>query len=307
MRRASGGALEPTLTGAELVELVRWPDAPPLEIEDYAQVPGWEMHGELALGLARRCRELASAGSPVVVTHGTDTIEETVWLADRLLPDDAAPVVVTGAQIPASEPYSDGPRNFRDAVEAAMAPALRGLGALVCFHGELHAARDVRKVHTSAFAAFASRGYGPLGSVDHGRVRIERRPLRRPPLPDPRERLPRVDLVRLYAGADGTFVRASVGAGARAVVLEGTGRGNAGAAVLAAVRDVLAAGVVVAVCSRCEEGRVEPVYGRGGGAELAAAGALFGGDLAGPKVRILLQLALAAGVDPAEALAAEAG
>jgi L-asparaginase len=307
MRPTSCGGLEPALAGADLVELCRWQDAPTLDVEDYAHVPGWDMHGELALGLARRCRDLASGGTPVVVTHGTDTIEETVWLVDRLLPDGAAPVVVTGAQIPASDPDSDGRRNFRDAVAAAVAPETHGLGALVCCHGELHAAREVRKVHTSAFAAFASPGYGAIGTVDRGRVRIERRPVRRPPLPEPGEPLPRVDLVRLYAGADGALVRAAVGAGARAVVVEGTGRGNAGATVLTAVREAVAAGAVVAVSSRCHEGRVEPVYGRGGGVEVAAAGALFSGDLAGPKVRILLQLALAAGVDPAEALAAEAG
>jgi L-asparaginase len=307
MRPTSGGGLEPALAGADLVELCRWQDAPTFDVEDYAHVPGWDMHGDLALGLARRCRDLASGGTPVVVTHGTDTIEETVWLVDRLLPDEAAPVLVTGAQIPASDPDSDGRRNFRDAVAAAVAPDTHGLGALVCCHGELHAAREVRKVHTSAFAAFASPGYGAIGTVDRGRVRIERRPVRRPPLPEPRELLPRVDLVRLYAGADGALVRAAAGAGARAVVVEGTGRGNAGAAVLTAVREAVAAGVVVAVSSRCHEGRVEPVYGRGGGVEVAAAGALFSGDLAGPKVRILLQLALAAGVDLAEALAAEAG
>jgi L-asparaginase len=123
---------------------------------------------------------------------------------------------------------------------------------------------------------------------------------------DPERLETRVDLVRLYAGADARFVHAAVESGARAIVLEATGRGNANDAVVAGVREAVAAGVAVVVCSRAPAGRVEPAYGRGGGADLADAGALFAGDLAGPKARILLQAALGAGVDPAAALRREA-
>jgi L-asparaginase len=138
-------------------------------------------------------------------------------------------------------------------------------------------------------------------------VLFRRRPDRSPPLPRPAEPLPRVDLIRLHAGSDGSLVRASLEAGSRAVVLEGTGRGNANESVLPDVEAAVRAGVPVLVCSRCVSGRVEPVYGRGGGRDLAEAGALFAGDLSGPKARVLAQLALAADVDVAEALAAEAG
>src|SRR2546428_5991327 len=116
-----------------------------------------------------------------------------------------------------------------------------------------------------------------------------------------------VDLIRLYAGSDARFLRASLESGAQAIVLEATGRGNANDQVVEGVREAVAAGLPVVVGSRCVEGRVEPVYGRGGGRDLADAGALFAGDLAGPKVRVLLQLALGAGLDAATALAAEAG
>jgi len=176
--------------------------------------------------------------------------------------------------------------------------------------GEVHAAREVRKVHTSALRAFASPGYGPLGHVDGEVVAFRRAPERRAAAalgaldPDPLET--RVDLVRLYAGADDRFVRAAVDSGARAIVLEATGRGNANDTVVAGVRDAVAAGVTVVVCSRAVAGRVEPAYGRGGGADLAEAGALFAGDLAGPKARILLQVALGGGIEPERALAVEA-
>jgi L-asparaginase len=303
---AATGKLVPAVSGDELVELLAWPDAPPLELDDFAQVPSFDMHGELALALARRVAEHARRTdiAGIVVTHGTDTMEETVYLVDRLL-DSELPVVLTGAQRGADQADSDGPRNFRDAIRAAASAEARGRGAMIAFAGELHAAREARKVHTDGLRAFASPGYGPIGHVDGERVTFGRRPDRRPPLQAPGALAP-VDLIRLYAGSDARFLHTSVESGARAIVLDATGRGNANDQVVEGVRSAVAAGVFVAVCSRCVEGRVEPVYGRGGGRDLAEAGARFAGDLAGPKARVLLQLALGAGLDPASALAAEA-
>ena len=134
-------------------------------------VPSFDIHGELALALALRVAEHARRGdvAGVVVTHGTDTMEETVYLVDRLL-DASTPVVLTGAQRGADQADADGPRNFRDAVRAAASRRPRGRGAMIAFAGELHAAREARKVHTSAVRAFASPGYGPIGHVDGERV-----------------------------------------------------------------------------------------------------------------------------------------
>ena len=302
------GKLVPAVSGEELVDMLRWPDAPPLELDDFASVPSFDMHGDLVVELADRvrehCRRDDTAG--VVVTHGTDTMEESVYVVDRLLDADAA-VVFTGAQRAADEPDTDGPRNLRDAIRVALAPEARGRGALVAFAGELHAAREARKVDTSALRAFGSPGYGPVGHVDGEGVVFRRRPDRRPPLRRPAEPLPQVDLIRLHAGSDDRFLRASLESGSRAIVLEGTGRGNASERVVPGVEAAVRAGVPVVVCSRCVAGRVEPVYGRGGGKDLAEAGATFVGDLAGPKARVLLQLALAAGVDVRAVLEAEAG
>jgi L-asparaginase len=293
------GKLVPATTLDELLESLAWPDAPPLALDDFVQVPSFDMHGPLSLALARR---VLGHRAPVVVTHGTDTMEETVFLIDRLLPDEAQPVILTGAQRPADESDRDGPRNLHDAIRVATSPEAGARGAMIVFGGEIHAARDVRKVHTSAVRAFASPGYGPIGHVDGERVVFARRPERRPALPVPDE-LAAVDLIRLHAGSDARFLRAAVESGTRAIVLEGTGRGNANEQVVEGVREAVAAGVPVIVCSRCVAGRVEPVYGRGGGRDLAEAGAVFAGDLAGPKARVLLQLA---GGDAA-AVAAEVG
>jgi L-asparaginase len=302
------GKLVPAMSGKELVEMLDWPGAPTLELDDFCNVPSFDMHGDLSLALSRRVNEQATRGdvAGVVVTHGTDTMEESVYLVDRLLTEEK-PVVFTGAQRPATEQDADGPRNLREAIRVALAAPARGLGALISFAGEIHAAREVRKIHTSRLAAFASPGYGPVGHVDGDRVLVGHRPGRQPPLPTPVDGLPRVDLVRAYAGADAAFLHASVAAGARAIVLEGTGRGNANVQVVEGVRAAAEAGVFVAVASRCLAGRVEPVYGQGGGKDLAEAGAEFAGDLAGSKVRVLLQVALGAGLDPTEVLASEAG
>jgi len=300
------GKLVPVLSGDELVEMLGWPDAPPLELDDFVSVPSFDVHGELALSLARRVVDhVARPGvRGVVVPHGTDTMEESVYLVDRLL-DSETPVVFTGAQRGADQADADGPRNLRDAIRLAAAEDARGSGALVVFAGEIHAAREARKVHTSAVRAFDSPGFGPIGHVDADVVSLRRAPLRAPALPLPK-RLAQVDLHRLYAGSDGRFVRHSLETGAEAVVLEGTGRGNANDQVVEAVREAYAKDIPVVVCSRCSSGRVEPVYGRGGGRDLEEAGALFAGDLAGPKARVLVQIALGAGLDVPAVLADEA-
>jgi L-asparaginase len=286
--------------------MLEWPEAPSIELDDFVRIPSWDVHGELALALARRVNEHAAREAVVgiVVTHGTDTMEESVYLIDRVLESDT-PVVLTGAQRAADERDTDGPRNLREAIRVAASAHAQARGAMVVFAGEIHCAREVRKVHTSALRAFESPGYGPIGYIDADRVVFRRRPERRPPLRPALE--VRVDLIRLYAGSDGRFIRTSVESGARALVREATGRGNGNDQVLEGVREAVSAGLTVVVCSRCTAGRVEPVYGRGGGRDLADAGAIFAGDLAGPKVRVLLQLALGNDIDITSLLAAEAG
>jgi L-asparaginase len=265
------------------------------------------MHGELALSLARRVLAHASRAdvSGVVVAHGTDTMEETVYLIERLH-DGITPVVLTGAQRGADQADADGPRNLRDAIRLAGSGEVRGFGAVLVFAGEIHSGREARKAHTSALTAFASPGYGPIGHVDGDVVTVRRGPRRAPALPAP-DRMALVDLHRLYAGSDGRFIEHSLETGAEAVVIEGTGRGNANEQVVAAVAEATSRGVPVVICSRCAAGRVEPVYGRGGGRDLAEAGALFAGDLAGSKARVLLQIGLGAGLDPASLVSAEGG
>jgi L-asparaginase len=263
-----------------------------IEIDDFATVPSFDMSADFAFGLAGRVKEqLARADvAGAVVTHGTDTMEESCYLADLLLASDK-PAVFTGAQRAHDDPNPDGPSNILGAVRTAAAPEARGLGAMICFAEQIHAARDVTKLSASALATFQSYDKGALGSVDAGRVVIHRRPERRRTFA--LERLEtRVPLVRLYLGFDVALVEAALERGARGLVLEAFGRGNGPAALVPIVRDAIAAGVAVVITSRCPTGRVEPIYGKGGGKDLADAGAIFAGDLKGPKARLLLMVLL---------------
>jgi L-asparaginase len=229
----------------------------------------------------------------VVITHGTDTLEETAALLD-LVHDDSRPVVLTGAQRSADAADGDGPRNLRDAITVAASPVARETGVLVVFAGSIFAARGTRKMHTTDVSPFRTLDGGPLGTVAGDVVRLTVRPERTKPLPHPVESFDdvRVDLVALYPGADATLLDASVAAGARGVVLAASGIGNANSAVVEAVANHTASGVVVAVSSRVPEGPVVPVYGDGGGVDLVRAGAVVARELPSFQTRVLLALLL---------------
>jgi L-asparaginase len=277
-----------------LAQVPQLADIAEIEVDDFATVPSFDMSADFAFQLAGRInQQLARADvAGVVVTHGTDTMEESCYLADLLLGSDK-PAVFTGAQRAHDDPNPDGPGNILGAVRTAAAPDSKGLGAVICFADQIHAARDVTKVSASALATFQSYDKGALGLVNAGRVVIHRRPERRRTFA--LERLEtRVPLVRLYLGFDVALVEAALGLGAKGLVLEAFGRGNGPAALVPVVRGAVAAGVAVVITSRCPTGRVEPIYGKGGGKDLADAGAVFAGDLKGHKVRLLLMVLLSA-------------
>lgn len=226
----------------------------------------------------------------VVVTHGTDTMEETAFYLSLVTRQFKKPVILTGAQLNASETFSDGPKNLKDAIRAAKSEELAEAGALIVFAGFIHTARDVRKIDTNALEAFQSPGWGPIGRVDEHKVIVARKVYPRPSLkPEVPER---VALIRLGIGMTGEEFR-QMADGYPGVVIEAYGRGNCHPTIPAEAGRLVADGIPVVVTSRCPGGEVLPVYGAGGGKDLQRAGAWFAGDLAGEKARVLLGTMLA--------------
>ena len=230
----------------------------------------------------------------VVITHGTDVLEETAMLLD-LTVDSAKPVVITGAMRTASELGYEGFANLAVAVQVAASDAALDLGTLVVFNDTVHAARYVTKTHAQATNTFRSSGWGPLGRFDADGLHIAWLLARRTVPCSGLER--RVELIKLAVGIEPDGLRAAVASGIRGVVLEALGGGRMPPWWLPAIREAIEAGVVVVVASRCPGGRVGDGYGYvGAQRDLRAAGCLPAGYLNGQKARIALMVVLGAGL-----------
>jgi L-asparaginase len=298
---AQGGAV-PTLSGEEIVAATRGlRDVAPLEVEQWGRHPGPHMTVERMWALRNRIAEHLARPEVegIVVTHGTDTLEESAYLVARSLPPEK-PIVFTGAMRPASDIGWDGPSNLLDATRVAASPESRGNGVLVCIGERIHSALEVGKTHTEARDAFESPGLGALGEVDEGLV-IYHRAVRHipPPIVPPRPAEP-VDLVHAYAGADARLLDASRESGAKAVVLGAMGRGNVPPPMFEGVVRWIESGRPLVVSSRAQRGRVGANYAYpGGGRRLLDAGAIFAYGRRPGQARIETMLALGAGYDRA--------
>lgn len=307
--RDSGAGTVAADAGQQLVSGVRVPDNIEVVPHDVFKLNSYS----LTLADLRQIQDavqevLAWTGDErvdgIVLTHGTDTIEETAFLLN-LVHDDDRPVVVTGAMFSADAPDTDGPRNIADSVCVAAAEAARGKGVLVVFAGTIFGAEGIRKLHTTSLSPFGAVGVpGSVGTVSQARVDIVMSPPRRAPMPRATAEFDsvRVEIVSSYVGADDRLIRLAA-TGSRGVVLLGTGAGNATRPLAAAVADLVADGVVVAVASRAPFGQSEAIYGNGGGRTMVESGAVMTGRLRAPQARILMALMLSQGASKDDVIA----
>jgi len=305
---ASGGeGVSPTLTGEELVaEVPEIAGVAEVSAVSFRQVASGELTLADVLELAGEVEACAGTRAEgVVITQGTDTIEETAFAMDLLVQGDA-PVVVTGAMRNPTLPGADGPANLLASVRVAASRAARGLGALVVMNDEIHAARFVKKTHTQSPCAFQSPSTGPVGWVSEGDVRVALRLPARHVLGMPPDGAGHsVALLKLALGEDGRLLPAVRQAGYAGLVVEAFGGGHVPSGMVGALEQ-LASEMPVVLASRTGSGDVlRRTYGFAGSEmDLLSRGLIWGGMLDGLKARLLLTFLLRHGKDREEIRAA---
>lgn len=299
---AAGGTISmqgehavPTLDAAGLVsaipELERFPR---LDAENVLGLPGPQISLDQGLELVRQAVAAASRGDGVVITTGTDTLEELAMLC-AMTHAGEAPIVLTGANRPASAPGADGPANLLDAVALAASPAAAGLGAVVVFGGEILAAASARKVESTGPSAFASPAAGPLGRVVEGRVWLHSRPVRHAAL-TPETISHRVPIVTAALGEDGEVLRAAA-QGADGVVVEAFGAGHVTPGMLRSLREAAPRMPVVITVAPERGSMLHATYGfEGSERDVRSSGAVCAPFLSARAARIALLCCLGAGV-----------
>ena len=296
------GAAVPALSGKEILDNVPGlAEIADVEIIDYGRYPGPHMVPRVMIDLSIRVRETLARSDVdgVVITHGTDTLEETAYLLDLTLASDK-PVVLVGAMRVISDIGWDGPANLLSAIRVAASENARGLGVLVVLNDTVLAAAEATKTHTESFDAFQSPNFGPLGVVDKGEVIIRRDSIGREHL-DTNEIAEPVCLIKMAAGTESLMIDACVRADAKGIVVEGLGRGNVPPDCVASIRRAISLGIPVVLTSRCLRGRVFESYGyEGGGKQLRNLGVIFADYMSGHKARIKLMLALSLTLDLSE-------
>ncbi|EZZ61703.1 asparaginase [Staphylococcus aureus] len=234
-----------------------------------------------------------------VITHGTDTLEETAFLLDLILGIEQ-PVVITGAMRSSNEIGSDGLYNYISAIRVASDEKARHKGVMVVFNDEIHTARNVTKTHTSNTNTFQSPNHGPLGVLTKDRVQFHHMPYRQQALENVNEKL-NVPLVKAYMGLPADIFSFYSREGIDGMVIEALGQGNIPPSALEGIQQLVSLNIPIVLVSRSFNGIVSPTYAYdGGGYQLAQQGFIFSNGLNGPKARLKLLVALSNNLDKAE-------
>ncbi|MGL4774417.1 MAG: asparaginase [Clostridium sp.] len=287
-------AAVPGLTGEEIMSMVTGIEGVAI-IENYqfSSLPSPHVTPKVMLELSKFIAEILNRDDidGVVVSHGTDTLEETAQFLDLTVLSNK-PIVVTGAMRSSSELGYDGPFNLATSICTAISEETIGRGVLVCFNGELNSAREVTKTNSMSLNAFQTPNFGPIGIVDNNKVIFYRKCTRNSKMPI--ENINKdVALVKCVAGMDSEYINFLLDKGISGIVIEALGRGNVPPKMVDGIERAIEKNVPVVIVSRCYEGRVFESYGyEGGGMDLRRRGVIFGDNMPGQKARIKLLVAL---------------
>ncbi|MFU0823945.1 asparaginase [Clostridium sp.] len=287
-------AAVPKLSGEEIMAMVtgieRYAE---IECLTFSNLPGPHITPEKMMELSKYVQEVLKRDDidGVVITHGTDTLEETAYFLDLTIKNEK-PIIVTGAMRNSSELGYDGPANLSASICTAISKGARGRGVLVCLNNELNCASEVTKTHSMKLNTFQSLEFGSIGIVDNNEVLFYRNVLEKTHIFTDKIEI-KVDLIKCAAGMDSKIIDFLVETGSKGIVIEALGRGNVPPKMISGIRNAIEKGVIVVIVSRCFRGRVLDTYGyEGGGKMLKDMGAIFGDSLPGQKAKIKLMLAL---------------
>ncbi len=287
-------AAVPGLTGEEIMSMVTGiENYADIESYTFSSLPGPHMTPEIMLELSRYIQNLLDREDidGVVVTHGTDSLEETAFLVDLTI-NSSKPVVFTGSMRSSSELGYDGPSNLAAAICTAISEEAQQRGVLVCLNGELNCASEVTKANSMSLNAFRTPNFGPIGIVDNNKVIFYRNSVEKQWIPIDKITAS-VSLIKCVAGMDSRFINFCLDQGDKGIIIEAMGRGNIPPLMVDGIKKAMENGTAVVIVSRCFEGRVFDSYGyHGGGKELRNLGVIFGDNLPGQKARIKLLVAL---------------
>jgi len=285
------------LSGDELASLCQLPDEFDIKVIDLFRKPSMHINFDLMTAIKEAIEKELEDNSVagVVVTHGTDSLEETAYFLDLTI-SDSRPIVVTGSQRSPQELGTDVYSNLRNSIFVAANELLNDVGVLVVFNERIYSARYVKKVHASNLQGFESFGYGYLGIIDNDVVSVYQKPIYHESYEIDGNKIPRVDIIKCYTGSDGIFIDAAVHNGAQGIILEGVGRGQVTPYMLDSIQKALGQGVKIIMTTSAEEGKVYPSYGYLGSAhDLRRRGVILGEDYDSKKARIKLAVLLANG------------
>ena len=292
-------AAVPSLSAEEIMSMIPGVEEyAEIEAYTFSSMPSPHMTLETMLKLSKFTTELVEREDidGVVITHGTDTLEETAYLLD-LTVRTKKPVVVTGAMRSGSELGYDGPFNLATSIYTAISDEAVGRGVLVCFNGELNSASEVTKANSMALNAFRTPNFGPIGIVDNDNV-IFYRDANYSEKYDVSEIKKQVALIKCVVDMDSSYIDYLIEKGCGGIVIEALGRGNVPPKMVDGIKKATELNIPVVVVSRCFEGRVFESYGyEGGGKQLKDLGVIFGDTLPGQKARIKLILAINSGMN----------